>query len=52
MVLAVDYVKRQGVRLIGPNCPGVLTPDEAKAGIMPGYIAKSGSIGVISKSGT
>ena len=52
MVLAVDYVKRHGARLIGPNCPGILTPGEAKAGIMPGYIAKSGSIGVISKSGT
>ncbi len=52
MVSALAYVKHQGVRLIGPNCPGVLTPDEAKAGIMPGFIARKGSIGVISKSGT
>ena len=52
MVNATSYVNSRGVRLIGPNCPGILTPDEAKAGIMPGHIAKKGSIGVISKSGT
>ncbi len=52
MVQAVSYVRSRGVRLIGPNCPGLLTPDEAKAGIMPGHIARKGSVGVISKSGT
>jgi succinyl-CoA synthetase alpha subunit len=52
MVRAAAYCKHRGVRLIGPNCPGVLTPDEAKVGIMPGHIARRGSIGVISKSGT
>ncbi|MCJ8329971.1 MAG: succinate--CoA ligase subunit alpha [Lentisphaeria bacterium] len=52
MATATKYVKSKGVRLLGPNCPGLLTPDEAKVGIMPGHIAKKGSIGVISKSGT
>ena len=52
MVVAVEYVRRNNVRLIGPNCPGILTPGEAKAGIMPGHIAKKGTVGVISKSGT
>ncbi len=52
MIDAYDYVKKTKSRLIGPNCPGLLTPNEAKVGIMPGFIARKGSIGVISKSGT
>ena len=52
MVEVKAFVEKTGSRFIGPNCPGILTPDEAKVGIMPGFIAKKGRIGVISKSGT
>ncbi|NNJ70708.1 MAG: succinate--CoA ligase subunit alpha [Kiritimatiellales bacterium] len=52
MVEVKAYVETTGSRFIGPNCPGILTPDEAKVGIMPGFIAQKGSVGVISKSGT
>ncbi len=52
MLEVSDFLKKTSSRLIGPNCPGLLTPGEAKVGIMPGFIAKKGSVGVISKSGT
>jgi succinyl-CoA synthetase alpha subunit len=52
MVEVKAFVDKTGSRFIGPNCPGILTPGEAKVGIMPGFIAKKGSVGVISKSGT
>jgi succinyl-CoA synthetase alpha subunit len=52
MVNVYQYLKNKKSRLIGPNCPGLLTPDQAKVGIMPGFIAKPGRVGVISKSGT
>jgi succinyl-CoA synthetase alpha subunit len=52
MVRAKAYVSDKNVRLIGPNCPGVITPDEAKVGIMPGFVFKRGPIGLVSKSGT
>jgi len=53
MMTAKKYIKdRKGVTLIGPNCPGVITPGEAKVGIMPGFVFKKGRIGIVSKSGT
>jgi succinyl-CoA synthetase alpha subunit len=52
MTKAFQYVKAQGATLIGPNCPGVITPGEAKVGIMPGFVFKKGSVGIVSKSGT
>lgn len=52
MIKASDYLKDKDCRLIGPNCPGVITPDEAKVGIMPGFVFKKGKVGIVSKSGT
>ena len=52
MVQAKEYIKNKDVTLIGPNCPGVITPDEAKVGIMPGFVFKKGRVGLVSKSGT
>ncbi len=52
MIKAYDYIKGKNCRLIGPNCPGVITPEEAKVGIMPGFVFKKGKVGIVSKSGT
>ena len=52
MIKAADYIKDKNCRLVGPNCPGVITPEEAKVGIMPGFVFKKGNVGVVSKSGT
>ncbi|QRR03611.1 succinate--CoA ligase subunit alpha [Dyadobacter sandarakinus] len=52
MMQAKEYIKSKNCRLIGPNCPGVITAEECKVGIMPGFIFKKGTIGLVSKSGT
>ena len=52
MITASSYIKNKNCRLIGPNCPGVITPGEAKVGIMPGFVFKKGKVGIVSKSGT
>ena len=52
MVGVYDYLKKKNVRMVGPNCPGVISPGKAKVGIMPGFIHRKGTVGLISRSGT
>lgn len=52
MIEVKNYLSQRSARLVGPNCPGVITADEAKVGIMPGFVFKKGNIGIVSKSGT
>jgi len=52
MIAAREYLRSRNSRLIGPNCPGIITPEEAKVGIMPGFVFKKGKIGIVSRSGT
>ncbi len=52
MIAAREYLRSRNSRLIGPNCPGIITPDEAKVGIMPGFVFKKGNVGIVSRSGT